>query len=153
MWGATFLFFMRTRLTVRKTRRLLGSNSKKAKKKQRKHFNKIKWKWERMTRCLHDQEVDSQLPLNDLTGVNCYCCLPCPAALMGRVMINCCISIPKASPKPRWHRPASQKPEVCSEHGSVEWKSPRLWLTVLQSTSTWKNKPARPSRGSVKYRC
>lgn len=120
--------------------------------------------------------------LGDLTGVNepldatcvpCLCAhhhLPCPpacpaAAVTDRIVINCCIIIRRPSPlqkKKKKHHGHShclpRSPCSGAKRGSAEWKSPRLWLTVLQSTSTWKNKlaPAGLSKWrhhGVKYRC
>lgn len=86
--------------------------------------------------------------------------LSCPAASTDHVMINCYIIIGNPSPKPCRHTQTGFPRSLCSREsgGSAEWKSPRLWLTVLQSTSTWKNKLASGGlskwrhRG-VKYRC
>lgn len=75
-----------------------------------------------------------------------------PAALMNRVMTDHCIVILHPSPSPSRHTLPSQKSVLAG------WKSLRLWLAVLQSISTWKNKPAftgrlKQSHHRVKYRC
>lgn len=66
-------------------------------------------------------------------------------------MINCRIIILYPSPTLCWHTPPSFPEDSGVSVGLRSGNLQGLWLAVLQSTSTWKNKLSCPS--GVKYRC